>query len=59
MSNICERLRQFFKNIKMKNTCISTCCVDTIVIEKKHNHKHKHKHKDEEKIDNSTDLNTS
>jgi len=54
MGNICERLRHFFNSIKMKNTCISTCCVDTIVIEKKH-HKHKHKHekKDEEKIDSN------
>ena len=42
--SFCEKLREFFKNLSIKKSCISTCCVDTIIIERAHHHKHHHKH---------------
>lgn len=44
--SFCEKLRAFFKNLSIKKSCISNCCVDTIIIEKAHkHHHHKHHHK--------------
>jgi len=42
--SFCEKLRAFFKNLSIRKSCISTCCVDAIIIEKAHHHKHHHKH---------------
>jgi hypothetical protein len=47
MPSICERLRQFFKEVKIQKSCVSSCC--NTIIEKEHHHKKTHKHKDEQK----------
>jgi hypothetical protein len=43
--SFCDKVKQFFKNLTVKESCISSCC-NTIIEEKEHTHKHKHKHKD-------------
>ena len=49
MGNIfCAKLKQFFENINLKSSCVSTCCVrdaeiDVEIHERKHKKKHHHK----------------
>jgi hypothetical protein len=47
MPSICERLRQFFKEVKIQKSCVSSCC-NTIIEKDHHHHHHKHKHKPKE-----------
>jgi hypothetical protein len=53
MSSFCDKVKQFFRDVSIKDSCISSCC--NTVIDKDdaktthkhhHNHKHKHKHKE-------------
>jgi hypothetical protein len=44
---ICDKIQQFFRDISIKESCVSSCCI-TIVEDKHHHHKHKHKHKHKE-----------
>ena len=50
MTSFCEHVKQFFNDIKIKKSCVSSCC--NTIIEKDHHHKHhkhhKHKHKEPE-----------
>jgi len=55
MPSICERLRQFFKEVKIQKSCVSSCC--NTIIEKDHKHHHKHKHKEEPKPEAKLDEN--
>jgi hypothetical protein len=41
---ICDKIQQFFRDIAIKESCISSCCI-TVIEDKHHHHKHKHKHK--------------
>jgi hypothetical protein len=49
--SFCDRVKQFFRDLTVNESCISSCCNTTI--EKKghhhHHHKHHHKHKDKDK----------
>ena len=56
MPSICERLRQFFKEVKIQKSCVSSCC-NTIIEKDHHHHKHKHKHKEEPKPEAKLDEN--
>jgi hypothetical protein len=49
MTSFCERLRQFFHDVQVKKSCVSSCCNTIIEKEHKHKHHHKHKHKEETK----------
>lgn len=48
MTSFCERVKQFFNDIKIKKSCVSSCC--NTIIEKEHKHKHHHHHKHKEKV---------
>jgi len=56
MPSICERLRQFFKEVKIQKSCVSSCC-NTIIEKDHHHHKHKHKQKEEAKPEAKLDEN--
>ena len=52
MVSFCDKIKQFFRDVSVKESCVSSCC--NTVIEKEHHHKHKHKHKhSKEKIENN------
>jgi hypothetical protein len=51
MVSFCDKIKQFFRDVSVKESCVSSCC--NTVIEKEHHHKHKHKHKHKEKIENN------
>jgi hypothetical protein len=53
MTSFCDKIKQFFKEVSVKESCISSCCNTVIEKETKHHHKHKHKHKHKEKIENN------
>jgi hypothetical protein len=44
--SFCDRVKQFFRDLSVKDSCISSCCNTVIEKEHKHHHHHKHKHKD-------------
>jgi hypothetical protein len=53
MTSFCDKIKQFFKEVSVKESCISSCCNTVVEKETKHHHKHKHKHKHKEKIENN------
>ena len=54
MVSFCDKIKQFFRDVSVKESCVSSCCNTVIEKETKHHHKHKHKHKhSKEKIENN------
>lgn len=48
--SFCDKVKQFFRDLSVKESCISSCCNTVIEKEHKHHHHHhKHKHKDTQK----------
>lgn len=47
--SLCDKVKQFFRDLTVKESCISSCCNTVIEKEHKHHHHHKHKHKDIQK----------
>jgi len=54
MSSFCDKVKQFFRDVSIKDSCVSTCCITNIdkdddITTHKHHHKHTHKHKHKHK----------
>jgi hypothetical protein len=48
--SFCDKVKQFFRDLTVKDSCISSCCNTVVEKEHKHHHHHhKHKHKDIQK----------
>jgi len=44
MASICDKVKQFFRDINIKKSCVSSCCNTEIIVEEHKHHKH-HKNK--------------
>ena len=48
--SFCDKVKQFFRDINIKKSCVSSCCNTEIIIEEIiddcHNHHHHHNKKD-------------
>ena len=42
MPNLCEKIKQFFQELSIKDACKSTCCIKTEIIIEEHNKSHHH-----------------
>jgi hypothetical protein len=51
MSSFCDKVKQMFRDISFKDSCVSTCCITNIdkdddITTHRHHNKHTHKHKE-------------
>jgi hypothetical protein len=44
--SFCDKVRQFFRDLSIKDSCISSCCNNTIIEKEHKHHPHHKKYKD-------------